>query len=124
MKSILQRQPFQCVTLPILVIVIILVSAVNILRFFKAEQIPYGFHVDELSTAVTIGCLATQGVDAHNRPYPLFSELNYGTPKPPTYIYPAVAWSKLFGYSVPSLRIFTAAIFILSLVGLFFLARF
>jgi hypothetical protein len=104
--------------------VFILILAVNTARFYKLNDVPYGFHVDELSDAVTIGCLGTEGVDAFNRPYPLFGELGYGSPKPPVYMYPAVLWGKIFDYSVPSLRMFSAAFFTLGLIGLFFLSRF
>ena len=82
-----------------------------------------GFMWMNLSGSVDIGCLATEGVDAHNISYPLFSNLNYGTPKPPTYIYPAVVWAKIFGYSVPSLRAFSVMVYFVGIVGLFFLAR-
>ncbi|GEM_PF-710239 len=124
MKNFTHQRPVHVVKSLALAIAVILVIVVNILRFYKTDQIPYGFHVDELSGAVTIQCLGTQGVDAHNRRYPVFGELNYGTPKPPTYLYPAMAWGKVFGYTVPSLRLLSAAVFIFSLIGLFFFARF
>jgi hypothetical protein len=79
--------------------------------------------VDELAGSVDIGCLATQGVDAHGIPYPLFSNLNYGTPKPPTFIYPGLVWARVFGYSVASLRALTVTVHLLGIAGLFFLAR-
>ena len=78
--------------------------AALLLSYWQLDRIPYGFHVDELAGSVTIGCLTTEGVDAHNVAYPVFSNVNYGTPKPPTYIYPGIVWGKAFGYSVASLR--------------------
>ena len=93
------------------------------LRYWQLDRIPYGFHVDELSGSVDIGCMSTEGVDVNNSVHPIFSNVNYGTPKPPTYIYPAVVWSKIFGYSVASLRALSVTVHILGIVGLFFLAR-
>src|SRR3989338_7794379 len=99
------------------------VLIVNALRFYKLDEIPYGFHVDEYSGAVTVRCFATQGVDAHNQCYPLFADLNYGTPKPPVYLYPAVLWSRGMGDTIPSLRALHAFVFEIGIVGLFFLGR-
>ncbi len=94
-----------------------------VLRYCRLDSIPYGFHVDELSGSVEIGCMATEGVDAHNVPHPMFSIVGYGTPKPPTYIYPAILWAKIFGFSDPSLRAFSVTVHLLGLIGLFLLAR-
>jgi len=95
----------------------------SVLHFYRLDKVPYGFHIDEMSGSVAIGCMATEGVDAHNVPHPLFANLNYGTPKPPTYLYPAVAWAKLFGYSVPSLRALSVTVHLLGIIGLFLLAQ-
>jgi hypothetical protein len=92
-------------------------------HLYKIDVIPYGYHVDELSGSVTVECLATEGVDAHDNHYPWFGQLNYGTPKPPTYMYPAVLWGKFFGFTVPSLRCFSVLAHLLGIVGIFFLAR-
>lgn len=98
------------------------VVVVNVFRFYNLNDIPYGAQVDEIGGAVTVQCLATEGIDAHKRPWPLFSK-NFGTPKPPTYLYPAVLWAKMFGFSFGSFRSLIAFFFILALVGFFFLAR-
>lgn len=95
----------------------------TVMHYHNLESIPYGYHVDEYSGSVDIGCMATEGVDAHNVPYPLFSNLNYGTPKPPTYIYPGILWAKFSGYSIPSLRAFSVTVYTIGILGLIFLAR-
>jgi len=106
------------------IVVLVLAALVGLAaHFYRLGTIPYGFHVDEMSGSVAIGCMATEGVDAHNVPHPLFANLNYGTPKPPTYLYPAVLWAKLFGYSVLSLRALSVTVHLLGIVGLFVLAR-
>lgn len=88
------------------------------------EQSPPGYHVDELSGSVTVQCLAEEGIDAHDKRYPLFGTLNYGSPKPPTYMYPAAIWTKIFGYSIASFRSYTAFGAVLTLLGLFLFGRF
>src|SRR5438105_1036733 len=104
-------------------LMILTIIVVNILRFWQLDNVPYGFNVDEMSGAVTVACMETEGVDAHLHPHPLFFEQHYGTPKPPIYTYPAIVWSKIFGHKVESLRGFTAFFNILTIVGLFLLAR-
>jgi hypothetical protein len=110
------------ISISLVFLALISVSA-SVLSYWRLDRVPYGFHVDELAGSVDIGCLATEGVDAHNVPYPLFSNLNYGTPKPPTFIYPGIAWARMFGYSVASLRALTVTVHLLGIIGLFFLAR-
>lgn len=102
--------------------ILLIILVANGFRLYKLEDVPFGFHVDEMSSAVTIQCLATEGVDAYGNKYPVFSQ-DYGSYKPPTYIYPGVLWTKIFGYSIASFRGFTAFIFILGLPGLFLLCR-
>lgn len=101
----------------------LVILIVNVFRFYSLNDIPYGAQVDELAGAVTVQCLATEGIDAHNRSWPLFSDLNFGTPKPPTYLYPAVLWTKFFGFSIGSFRALTAFFFVLALLGLLFVGR-
>ena len=110
--------------LSICFIVLILINLSSIfLAYYRLDRVPYGFHVDEFSGSVDVGCLATEGVDAHNISYPVFSYLYYGTPKPLTFLYPAILWSKFFGYSVASLRALTVTVHLFGIIGLFFLAR-
>ena len=90
----------------------------------QLEETPPGFHVDELGTAVSIQCLVTEGKTGKgNKSFPiLFDNLSFGTPKPPTYIYPAMAWTKVFGFSIASFRGFIAFVVLLTIIGLFFLS--
>jgi len=100
-------------------------ATVNVARFVGLERSPPGFHVDELGGAVTIQCLVTEGRDAkgYARLPLLFSDLKFGTPKPPTYIYPAIVWTKFFGFSIASFRGFIAFVVVLTIIGLFFLSQ-
>jgi hypothetical protein len=94
-----------------------------LISYYQLDRTPYGFHVDEFTGSVNIGCMATEGVDAHGIHYPLFAITGYGTPKPPTYIYPGIIWAKFFGYSAPSLRALSVTVHLLGIAGLFFLAE-
>ncbi len=96
---------------------------VDLLRFFDLENVPQGFYIDEIASAVSAHCLATQGTDIPGKKWPLFSFLNFGSPKPPTQTYPMALWIKIFGVSIASIRGFEAFAYTLGLVGLFFLAR-
>ena len=103
--------------------IILVVLVLNILRFWKLDSIPYGYHVDEVGSAVTVQCFAQSGCDAELEPWPLFGAMEYGQDKPPTYVYPGMLWAKIFGSTVPSLRAFSVFVFLIGLLGLFFLAR-
>ena len=104
-----------------LMVLVMLASA--IFHFYRTDTIPYGYHVDELSQAVTVECIAKEGVDAHNNHYPLFFQTNYGSPRPPTSIYPAILWGDVQGFTVPSLRNYGVAVHLLGIVGIYFLGR-
>ncbi len=100
-----------------------LIMTSGALHYYKLGDIPYGFHVDEMCEGVLIGCMVTEGIDAHRIPKPLFGDMHYGTPKPPTFVYPAMLWAKFFGFSVASLRTYVVTVHLIGLLGLFFLSR-
>jgi 4-amino-4-deoxy-L-arabinose transferase-like glycosyltransferase len=100
-----------------------MIIVINGFRFFALEQVPAGFQVDEVSSAVTLKCLATEGVTPRLGKPGLFIDLNYGSPKPPTYVYLGSIWVKVFGASIASMRIFSAVWGILAIVGMFFVAQ-
>jgi hypothetical protein len=102
---------------------IIVIIVINGLRFLALDRVPDGFQVDEISSAVTLQCLATEGVTPRLKSPGLFIDLNYGSPKPPTYVYPGVLWVKAFGASIASLRSFSAVWVVLGIIGMFFLAQ-
>ncbi len=104
-------------------LIIVIVLIFNLLRFWKLDTIPYGYHVDEVGSAVTVQCFAEKGCDAELRPCPLFGFMEYGQDKPPTYVYPGMLWAKVFGSTVPSLRAFSVCGLLIGITGLFFLSR-
>ena len=104
-------------------VMVAVIVAMGVLRFCKLDVIPYGYHVDEVSGAVTMHCFATEGCDAELKQWPLFGSMEYGQDKPPTYIYPGLLWAKFFGTTVPSFRAYGVFGLTLGLIGMFFLAR-
>ncbi len=104
-------------------LMVLVMLAAAAAHFYKIDTIPYGYHVDELSQAVTVECIAKEGVDAQNNRYPLFFTTKYGSPRPATYIYPAALWGKIQGFSVPSLRNYGVIVHLLGIVGIYFLGR-
>ena len=78
----------------VLILIVLVVLILNTLRFWKLDIIPYGFHVDEVGSAVTMQCFAERGCDAELTPRPLFGFMEYGQDKPPNYIYPGILWAK------------------------------
>lgn len=103
--------------------IVIAVVAFNVLRFYRLDVLPYGYHVDEVGSAVTMQCFAEKGCDAELRPWPLFGYMEYGQDKPPTYIYPGLLWAKLFGSTVASLRGLSVFGLLMGFLGLFFLGK-
>jgi len=107
----------------ILGFIILVVLVLNVLRFWKLDTIPYGYHVDEVGSAVTVQCFAEAGCDAELTPWPIFGFMEYGQDKPPTYVYPGMLWAKVFGSTVPSLRAYSVFVLLIGILGLFFLAK-
>ena len=103
--------------------IILVVLVLNVLRFWKLDTIPNGFHVDEVGSAVTVQCFTQMGCDAELRAWPLFGFMEYGQDKPPTYVYPGILWEKVFGTTVASLRSYSAFVLLIGILGLFFLAK-
>src|SRR5579863_7387082 len=91
-------------------LIILVVLVLNILRFWKLDAIPDGFHVDEVGSAVTMQCFSERGCDAELNPWPLFGSMEYGQDKPPTYVYPGILWTKIFGTTVASLRAYSVSV--------------
>jgi hypothetical protein len=103
--------------------IILAVLVFNVLRFWKLDSIPDGYHVDEVGSAVTMQCFTERGCDAELTPWPLFGFMEYGQDKPPTYVYPGILWEKVFGTTVASLRGYSVFVLLIGILGLFFLSR-
>ena len=102
---------------------ILFIIVVNLFRFYRLDQVPHGYHVDEYAAAVSLQCLAKTGEGPFGPQNEPFLYQGFGTPKPPNYIYPVLLWNKVFGYHVDSLRMFSVVAILVGIVGLFFLGR-
>ncbi|HNV24016.1 MAG TPA: hypothetical protein PKH98_03920, partial [Candidatus Omnitrophota bacterium] len=91
----------------LIIIIWFVIVVVNVFRFYNLENVPFGFHVDELASATTVQCLATQERGIFLQKPKIFFDVNYGTPKAFLYIYPSVLWTKIFGFSIASFRAYT-----------------
>lgn len=72
-------------------------------RLYKILTVPYGMHIDEVSMGYNVWSLTEYGVDRYNNPYPIYFN-NSGSGQSCLYVYMAVILSKIFGYSLFTLR--------------------
>ena len=103
------------VTLLILSLLVI----VNLLRLYNIDDVPAGYHVDEYSAAVTTRCLGLEGTSAWGLKSGAFFSVAYGSPRPATYIWPGALIGRVFGFTVPVLRIMSALGVIFGILGIF-----
>ncbi len=110
-------------TLLVISVLILLIVVVNALRFYRLDQVPHGYHVDEYAAAVSLQCLGKAGEGPFGNKNELFLQQGFGTPKPPNYTYPVLLWTKIFGYKVDALRMFSVLAILVGIAGLFLLGR-
>ena len=101
----------------------VFIIVVNVLRFSSLGNIPHGYHVDEYAAAVNLQCMGQEGTGAFGNKFHVFLQQGFGTPKPPAYWYPALLWTKFFGYKVESIRAFSAFAVVVGVLGLFLLGN-
>ena len=103
-------------------LMLLFILAVNVMRFQGLDSAPPGVHPDESIDSATLQCIAENGLKDPLAPHPVFTLMGYSF-KGPTYIYPGIAWVKIFGFSVESIRAYAASFIIMAIAGLFFLGR-
>lgn len=87
-----------------------LLTAIIALIVARVAALPFsppGFAADEATSGAHILSMLTHGVDGNGQAWPLFAASLGGGYTTPIYLYPAVAWSALFGVSELSLRLFS-----------------
>lgn len=87
-----------------------LLAAAVILVIARLAVLPFtppGFAADEATSGAHILSMITHGVDGNGHAWPLFAASLGGGYTTPIYLYPAVAWSFLFGAGELSLRLFS-----------------
>jgi hypothetical protein len=109
------RQP---VVASLLAVVLVWCTA----RFVALADVPHGYWLDETLGAVHVRCIAETGGSAGTR-WPLFPYAHGGGVFGPTYIYLALAWTRLFGDSVACLRAIAALANLATILGLVLIAH-
>jgi len=107
----------------IVILLLSLIVIINVFRFYEIDEIPAGYHVDEYSMASTTRCFGLEGINVWGRKDGAFFDVAYGTPKPATYVWPGALIGRIFGFTVPNLRIFSAFGVVLGVLGIFMIAR-
>ena len=73
-------------------------------RLISITELPKGLHIDEVSMGYNTWALTNFGTDRYGVSMPIYFN-NAGSGQSSLYVYLAVLISKIFGYSVLSLRI-------------------
>jgi hypothetical protein len=94
-----------------------------VMRFVGLGAVPVGLCTDELLAGLHVECLAQTGKSADEKPWPLFANGLGGGLYTPVYLYSLLGWTRVFGSSPVALRGMTAAFSVLTIVGLWLLAR-
>jgi predicted membrane-bound mannosyltransferase len=114
LKGFSQKTHFALISLVIALMVVA--------RFIGLEDSPPGFYIDESGAASHILCLSETGKDATGKKFPFLYSVGMGINTFP-YVYSGAVWVKVFGGSPYSLRAMSAFFTVLTIVGIYFLAR-
>lgn len=103
-----------------LLLVVLIVVAAG-LRFIGTAESPPGFYIDEAAISAQVICVRQSAQNLQGEHLPLLTEVLGGGYVTPSYLYPAVAWTFIFGDSIASFRSLTALFSILFILGSFVL---
>jgi hypothetical protein len=81
-------------------------------HFFRIDELPMGFYVDESSIGYNAHLISQTGADEHGARWPLFFEA-FGEYKNPLYIYLLAGMYRIFGYSEWTTRALSACCWLL-----------
>lgn len=93
-----------------------------VLRLYKLEAVPYGFHIDEASLGYNAYSLLLTGKDDNGNSFPLYIDI-FGDQRPAGYHYLATIPVKIFGLSEFSTRLPGALFGIASIFAIYFLTN-
>lgn len=93
-----------------------IISAVFLFtRLYHITSVPSGMHIDEISMGYNTWALSEYGADRYNVSFPVYFN-NAGSGQSSLYVYIAVVFAKLFGYSLFTLRLVSVLFGIMLLV--------
>ena len=98
---------------------IVTICALVVLRVVILPFSPPGFYMDESAGSAHVASMVQHSTNAFGQPWPLFSTALGGGYTTPVYLYPAAAWSSVFGFSPLSLRFFSE---VMTLAAITFIA--
>lgn len=87
-----------------------LIGTILILILLRLIVLPFSpplFAMDEAASGAHIASMVLHGTNAHSQAWPLFSSSLGGGYTTPVYLYPAVLWAFIFGFSEIALRYFS-----------------
>lgn len=99
-----------------------LVATICVLIVLRAAILPFsppGFYMDESAGSAHVASMVQHGTNAFGQSWPLFSTALGGGYTTPVYLYPAAAWSSVFGFGPLSLRFFSE---VMTLAAIAFIA--
>ncbi len=109
------QAPVQGITFLALVSIILVVF---ILIFYRNDEVPSGFYIDEAAGVLHAICIAESGVDAWDfKSYPLFFTADTSGIHSPIFVYLNAVWGSVFGFSVGSLRSLAGIVTIFTIFG-------
>jgi hypothetical protein len=100
-------------------LVMVLIGVATLIRFVGVTESPPGFYIDEAAINAQVICVRQSGENLQGQHLPLLSEVLSGGFLTPSYLYPALAWTSIFGDSIASFRSFTAYFSVLFIAGSF-----
>ncbi len=97
--------------------------AAVVARFVGLEKSPPGAFMDEALAGLHFACLGQTGESGYGVSWPLFAKGFAGGFYTPVYLYLGVAWTKLLGVTIASIRAYSAFATVVTLVGVYFLGK-
>ncbi|OGV90738.1 hypothetical protein A3A66_00590 [Microgenomates group bacterium RIFCSPLOWO2_01_FULL_46_13] len=93
-----------------------------VLRFYRLGQVPYGLAWDEAAFAYNGWSISLWNRDEFANFLPLVFK-SYGDYKPPLFVYLLAGYYKIFGFNEQLVRVYSALAGIVSVMGMFLLAK-
>ncbi len=121
---LLKGQQRNFLTTSAFLVLCLCILVMNFFRLTYLETSPPGFYIDEATGAIHALCVSQTLHDAwHDKFLPLFFQADTSGIHGPFYIYPLAAWGSIFGFSIFTLRLFSATIVLIGVIGVYYLSR-
>ncbi|OGM30444.1 hypothetical protein A2630_01850 [Candidatus Woesebacteria bacterium RIFCSPHIGHO2_01_FULL_44_10] len=105
-----------------LILLIAIVCLGAFLRFYKLDQIPAGFYVDEAAIAVNANSILKTGLDEYGKAWPVFLR-SYNAYSSPLYTYLTTFSIQVFGFTVFAARFMSALAGTVSIIFVYLILK-